>query len=453
MQVTQTSDEGLKREFRVVLEASDLDRRATSRIEEIKDRVRINGFRPGKVPMAHMKRLYGRSVMAEVIEQAVAEANGKIVSDNNLKLALEPKITFPESQAEVEAAVEGRGDLAYTVAMEILPEIVLADFAAISVEKPVAPVEDADVDQAIDRLAEQNRPYEARPEGAKAELKDKVTISFKGTLNGEAFEGGSAEDVPLVLGSDTFIPGFEPQLVGIGVGETRTVNVAFPANYLAAHLAGKDASFEVTCKEIAAPGAVDINDDFAKTLGMDSLDALKDAIRGRLSGEREQVSRSRLKRVLLDALDERHSFALPDGLVAQEFDSIWAQISEEMKQAGKTFEDENTTEEASRAEYRKIAERRVRLGLVLAELGTKAEIKVTDDEVTRSLVERARAYPGQEQQVWDYYRKNPNALASLRAPIFEEKVVDHLLTLVQVNEKRVSKDELFREDDADKLQA
>jgi trigger factor len=453
MQVTQTNDEGLKREFRVVLEASDLDRRASSRIEELKDRVRINGFRPGKVPMAHLKRLYGRSVMAEVIEQAVAEANSQIVNDNNLKLALEPKITFPESQEEVEAAIEGRGDLAYTVAMEVLPEIVLADFSSITVTKPVAPVEDADVDQAIERLADQNRPYEPRPEGAKAELKDKVTISFKGTLNGEPFEGGSAEDVPLVLGSDTFIPGFESQLVGIGAGETRTVNVTFPANYLASNLAGKDAAFEVTCKEVAAPGTVDINDEFAKTLGMDTLDALKEAIRGRLSSERDSLSRARVKRALLDALDERHNFALPEGLVGQEFDSIWAQITSEMQQAGKTFENENTTEEASRAEYRKIAERRVRLGLVLAELGTKAEIKVTDDEVTRSLVERARAYPGQEQQVWDYYRKNPNARASLRAPIFEEKVVDHLLTLVQVTENRVSRDELFREEDADKAQA
>ncbi|NJL50635.1 MAG: trigger factor [Blastochloris sp.] len=451
MQVTQTNDEGLKREFRVVLEASELDRRATSRFEEMKDRVRLNGFRPGKVPMAHLKRLYGRSVMAEVIEQAVAEANSQIVS--NIKLALEPKITFPESQEEVQAAFEGRADLAYTVAIEVLPEIVLADFSSIEVEKPVAPVDDADIDQTIERLAEQNRPYEARPGGDKAELRDKVTISFKGTLNGEPFEGGSGEDAPLVLGSDSFIPGFEPQLVGIAVGETRTVNVTFPANYLAAHLAGKDASFEVTCKEVAAPGHLDINDDFAKTLGFDTLDALKEAIRSRLDAERNALSRARLKRKLLDALDERHSFALPDGLVGQEFDSIWTQITSEMQQTGRTFESENTTEEASRAEYRKIAERRVRLGLVLAELGTKADIKVTELEVSKLLVERARSYPGQEQQVWDYYRKNPNALASLRAPIFEDKVVDYLLTLVRVTEKPVSKDELFREDDADKLQA
>ena len=375
MQVTQTSDEGLKREFRVVLEASDLDRRASSRIEEIKDRVRINGFRPGKVPPAHLKRLYGRSVMAEVIEQAVAEANGQIVSDNNLKLALEPKITFPESQDEVQAAVEGRADLAYTVAMEVLPDIELTDFSTIAVEKPVAPVEDADIDQAINRLVDQNRPYEAKPDGAKAELRDKVTISFKGTLDGEAFDGGSAEDVDVVLGSDSFIPGFEPQLVGIASGETRTVNVTFPVNYLAPNLAGKDAAFEVTCTAIAAPGHVDIDDAFAKTLGMDTLDALKDAIRQRLAGEREALSRARLKRVLLDALDERHSFPLPEGMVAQEFDSIWAQITGEMKQAGKSFEDESTSEEARRAEYRKIAERRVRLGLVLAELGTKADVE------------------------------------------------------------------------------
>ncbi|ALK08830.1 trigger factor [Blastochloris viridis] len=451
MQVTQTVDEGLKREFRVVLEASDLDRRAISRIEELKDRVRINGFRPGKVPLAHLKRLYGRSVMVEVIEQAVAEANSQIVADNSLKLALEPKVTFPENQDAVQAAVEGQADLTYTVALEVLPEIVLADFTAIAVEKPVAPVEDADVDQAIDRLIDQNRPYETRPEGSAAEPRNRVTISFKGTIGGEPFDGGTAEDVPVVLGSDTFIPGFEPQLIGIKVGETRTVNVTFPANYLAPHLAGKDAAFEVTCTEIAAPGVVEVDDAFAKTLGIDTLDGLKDAIRNRLSGERDGLSRARVKRALLDALDERHSFALPDGLVAQEFDSIWGQITSEMQQAGKTFADEDTTEEAARAEYRKIAERRVRLGLVLAELGTKAEIKVTDDEVTRQLVERARSFPGQEQQVWDYYRKNPNALASLRAPIFEEKVVDHLLTLVQVTEKRVSKEELFREEDADKL--
>ncbi|BBF93638.1 trigger factor [Blastochloris tepida] len=450
MQVTKTSDEGLKREFRVVLEASDLDGRAASRFEELKDRVRINGFRPGKVPASHLKRLYGRSVMAEVIEQAVAEANSQIVTDNSFKLALEPKVTFPEEQSEIEAVLEGRSDLAYTVAMEILPEIVLADFSAIALEKPVAPVEDADVDQAIDRLVDQNRPYEPRPEGSKAEQRDRVTISFKGTIDGELFDGGSADDVPVVVGSGSFIPGFEDQLVGIAAGETRTVNVTFPANYLAAHLAGKDAAFEVTCSEIAAPGHVEIDDAFAKTLGMDTIDALKDAIRQRLTGEREGLSRARLKRALLDALDTRHSFALPEGLVSQEFESVWAQITGEMKQGGRTFEDEKTTEEAARDEYRKIAERRVRLGLVLAELGQKADIKVTDDEVTRALVERARSFPGQEQQVWDYYRKNPNALASLRAPIFEEKVVDHLLSLVQLTEKRVTKDELFREEDADK---
>ena len=447
MQVTQTSDEGLKREFRVVLAATDLESRASSRINELKDRVRLNGFRPGKVPAAHLRKLYGRSVMAEIIQQAVTDANAKLVEERGYKLALAPKITLPENEDEITAVMEGRTDLAYTVAVEVLPEIAIADLSGVTLEKPVAPVEDAEIDQTLNRMAENNRPYSERPAGETAQLKDRVTISFVGTIGGEPFEGGSGDDMPVVLGSDSFVPGFESQLVGIAVGESRKVEVTFPVNYLAPDVAGKAASFDVTCKKIEVPGAFEIDDEFAKTVGIESLNALKDAVRARLASERDQATRTRVKRKLLDALDGLHTFALPVGLVEQEFNGIWQQITADLANRKKTFADEGTTEEAARGEYTKIAERRVRLGLVLAEVGNKAEVKVTDEEVSRALVERARSFPGQEQQVWDYYRKNPDALAGLRAPIFEDKVVDHLLTQVQVVEKRVTRDELFKEEE------
>jgi trigger factor len=449
MQVTETTNDGLRREFRVVVPATDLETRVIERLTQMKDQVRINGFRPGKVPVAHLKRVYGRAVMAETIDQMVRETNSKIVTDHGLKLAMEPKTTLPEDQSEIEGVLGGKADLSYTVAVEVVPQIALADFKSIELERLVAEVTEEEVEAAIRKIAEQNRPYKARPEGGMAESGDRIVISFKGTINGEAFEGGSGEEIPVNIGSNTFIPGFEDQLVGIAAGENRIVNVTFPANYGSEKLAGQAASFDVVAKSVEAPEAVAVDDTLAVALGAESLDKLRQAVHQRVAHEHAAASRQKLKRVLLDRLDVLHKFAAPPTLVEQEFANVWEAVVADLKAQNRTFEDESTTEEKARAEYRGIADRRVRLGLVLAEIGDKNNIKVTDEEVSRGVVERVRQYPGREREVWDYYQKNANALASVRAPIYEEKVVDFIVELAQVTERNVSKEELFKEDDAE----
>ncbi|MGB8488904.1 MAG: trigger factor [Xanthobacteraceae bacterium] len=449
MQVTQTHSDGLRHEFKIVVPASDLEARLDNRVSEIKDSVRLNGFRPGKVPPAHLKKIYGRSLMAEAIEALVRETNAKIVTDNGFKLAMEPKVTLPEGKDEIESVFTGQSDLSYTVALEVLPPITLADFKGIKIERPVAEVTAAEIDEAVSRIANQNRPYSARADGGKVASGDRVTISYVGKIDGEAFEGGTGDDIVVNIGSNTFIPGFEEQLIGMAAGEARTVNVRFPNNYLAEKLAGKDAVFEVTAKSIEAPGEVTIDDAFAKSLGLETLDKLKDAIKDRLTREHAAASRQKLKRVLLDRLDELHKFDAPPTMVEDEFNNVWKTVLSDLESSGKSFADEGTTEEKAKAEYRAIADRRVRLGLVLAEIGEKNNIKVNDEELSRAAADRARQFPGQEQQVWEYYRKNPQALASLRAPIYEEKVVDFIVELASVTDKPVSRDELFREEEDD----
>jgi trigger factor len=447
MQVTETTNQGLKREFRVTIAAADLDTRVNERLAEMKDKVRINGFRPGKVPVAHLKKVYGRAVMAETIDQTVRETNAKIVTDRGLKLAMDPKVTLPEDSGEVENVISGKTDLSYTIAVEVVPQIALADFKAISLERLVADVSDAEVDEGVRRIAEQNRTYTAKPEGAKAESGDRVVISFKGTIDGEAFEGGTGEDIPVTIGSSTFIPGFEDQLIGIAAGETRTVKVTFPTNYTAEKLAGREAAFEVVAKAVEAPNAVTIDDALAASLGLETLAKLTEAVKVRIGQEFAGAGRQKLKRALLDKLDVLHKFEAPPTLVEQEFTNVWNTVLADLKSQNRTFEQEGTTEEKAREEYRGIADRRVRLGLVLAEIGDKNNIKVNDDEVSRALMERVRQYPGREREVWDYYQQNPNALAAVRAPIYEEKVVDFIVELADVTEKKVTKEELFKEDD------
>lgn len=447
MQVTETLAEGLKHEFKVSVPASDLDAKADAKLVDLKDKVKLNGFRPGKVPVSHLKKVYGRSVMAETIDQTIRDTNTQIFTDRGFRLATEPKITMPTKQNEVEELLSGKTDLTYTVAIEVVPTIQLADFKTFSVEKPVVEVTDAEVDEAIKRIADQNRPYAAKSEGAKAANGDRVTISFKGRINGELFDGGTGEGIPVVIGANQFIPGFEEQLVGIGTGETRTLKVSFPKNYASEKLAGQPAEFETTATLIEAPGETTIDDEFAKTLGLESLDKLKEAARERLVAEFAGATRQRVKRALLDRLDDSHKFEAPPSLIEEEFNLMWNSIKAEMESSGKTFADEDTTEDAAKEEYQKIADRRVRLGLVLSEIGEKNKITVTDDEVSRAVIERARSMPGREKEVWDYYRNNANALAQLRAPIYEDKVVDFILELANVTEKKVSRDDLFKEDD------
>jgi trigger factor len=453
MEITETLSDGLKREFQIQVPAADLEARLTERLGELKDKVQLRGFRPGKVPMAHLRKIYGKAVMAETIEALIRELNAKVVTDHGLKLAMEPKVTIPNEETEVAKVIGGQSDLAYTLAVEVLPKIELADFKGIKLERPVADLTDAQVSEALDRIAEQNRPFAAKGEGGKVEKGDRVVIDFTGTLEGVPFEGGTGGDVGVNVGSGTFIPGFEDQLIGMTGGETRQVKVTFPSNYTNEHLAGKDAEFKVTAKTVEAPGTVAVDDAFAKQLGLESLDKLKEAVKGRLQQEHAGLSRQRVKRQLLDKLDEMHKFALPPTLAEEEFKNVWNAVDSDLKAQGRSFADESTTEEKAREEYRGIAERRVRLGLVLAEIGERNKIAVTDEEVTRAIVERARQVPGREQEVWEFYQKNPGALASIRAPIFEEKVVDFLLELATVSEKQVSREELLKEDEDEKSAA
>jgi trigger factor len=360
MQVTQTLSEGLKREYRVVVSVADLDAKVSERLVDLKDRVRINGFRPGKVPIEHLRRMYGRAVLAEAIEATVREANTSIIAEHGFKLATDPKVIMPEAEGDVAEMMAGKTDLAYSVELEILPRIELGDFKNIKLDKLAAEVSDQEVAEAVEKIGEQNRPFTDKGESAKVEQGDKVIVSFTGTIDGEPFEGGTADDVAVIIGSKSFIPGFEDQLVGIGRGETRPVNASFPQNYLSANLAGKAASFQVTAKSIEAAGTVTLDDEFAKSLGMESLAKLKEAVKDRLSREHAEVTRRRLKRALLDALDARYKFDLPPSLVEQEFANVWRTLLADLEAQGRTFADENTTEEAARDEYGKISERRSR---------------------------------------------------------------------------------------------
>jgi trigger factor len=445
MQVTETSSAGLKREYRVIVPATDLEAKVNERLDDLKGRVQLRGFRPGKVPVAHLKRLYGKSAMAEVIEATVREANSKIVTDHGYRLAVEPKVVLPTEEGAVEGVIEGKADLSYTVEMEIVPAIALADFKSIKLTRLTSEVSDEEIDKALQAIADQNRPFVAKTEGAANG--DRVTINFEGSLEGTPFEGGTGEDVPLVMGAGQFIPGFEENLAGLKAGENKTFDVKFPDDYRATHLAGKNATFAVTVKAVEAPGSVTIDDEFAKTLGVESLAKLKDAVKDRIAREHTLAARQKLKRGLLDQLDERHKFEPPPSLVEQEFANVWSQVENDLKQQNRTFEDEGTTEEKAREEYRGIAGRRVRLGLVIAEIGEKNNIRVSDDQLRAAVMEQVRQFPGQERQIWEYYQKNPNALAALRAPLFEDKVVDFLVELAEVTDKPVSRDELFKDDE------
>jgi len=443
MQVTEVFSQGLQRSYRVVFPLSGVADRVNAQLDDLRGKVQLKGFRPGKAPISHLRRLYGRSVMGEVIQDAVNEASRKIVDEHHVKLAQQPKVNFPEDKALVEAMSEGKADLDFSVDVEVLPEIPAADLTDIALVREVAPVDDAVVDQALQRLAEQNRAFVAAEADHKAENGDRLTVDFVGSIDGAAFEGGKAEDIKVVLGESAFIPGFEDGLAGAAAGEERKIDGVFPDAYARPDLAGKTASFEVKVKEVARPEPLKIDDEMAKGFKMENLEALKTSLKASIERDFANASRQKLKRRLLDALADRYSFELPPTMLEQEFANIWGQVEGEMKASGKSFADDGTTEEAARADYRKIAERRVRLGLVLADAGQKANITVSDEEMSQAIVMRARQFPGQEREVWDFYKKNPQALGELRAPIFEEKTVDRLLGQAKVEEKTVSREELF----------
>jgi trigger factor len=389
--------------------------------------------------------------MADVLQEAFNAARKRIVEDNGLRLASQPKIELPAERDAVDAALEARGDLNFTVALELLPNFDIGDLSPISLERPVADVEEAEVDRALRHLADSRRVFTERPEGEKAEIGDRLTVDFVGAIAGEPFEGGASQNIQLILGSNTFIPGFEDALVGAVAGERRTVQATFPENYASRALAGKTPDFDVTIKSVAAPAPLEVDDEFAKTTGQETIEGLRGVLRAGLASGLARASRDKLKRKLLDALAAHYHFDVPEALVDKEFAQIWTQVEKEQKESGRSFEDDGATEEGTRAEYRRIAERRVRLGLLIAEIALKAEVNVSDEEMRAAVIARARSFPGQEKQVWDFYHGNAEARAELRAPLLEEKVVDHILSLVKVEDVKVSSAELLKADEDETL--
>lgn len=445
MQVTETVSDGLKREFKVVVPANELDNRLVERLTSLSKEARIKGFRPGKVPVNHLRKLYGKSAMAEIVQTMLGEVARKTLDERGERAASPPSYDLPEAEGEADQILAGKADLSYTMSYEVLPQVVLGDFKTIHVERPIVEIDEAEVEAQLQQIAENSRTFEQK-EG-KAEDGDRVTVSYVGKIDGEPFEGGSDDNAVLRLGSRQFIPGFEEQLVGATVGDEKTITVTFPEDYGAAHLAGKSATFDVAVKEVAAPEDLEMNDELAGRLGLESIDKLREAIREQLRGQYREAARMKVKRQILDQLDELHNFELPPNMVKTEFENIWQQVTGEMTQSGRTFEDEATTEDAARADYQKIAERRVRLGLVLSEIGEKNNIEVREEEVQRALAAQLRQFPGQEEALLNYYRNDPQAIGALRAPIFEEKVVDFLLELVNVSDKTVTREELLKEDE------
>jgi trigger factor len=438
MQISETLSQELHKQFTVTYPVSELEGRVNARLEEMKPRINLKGFRPGKAPVSFLKKQFGKSVMGEVVEAAVNEGSQKAISDNKLKPALQPRV---EPVGSVEDVVEGKADLTFKVIVDLMPDFEVTDVAKLTVERLVSDIADADIAEALDRLAKNARSY-ATKDGA-AEKDDVVVIDYEGSIDGTPFAGGKGEDFNLTLGSGTFIPGFEDGLIGAKAGESRDVKVTFPSEYHAPEMAGKDAVFKVAVKEVKAPEETKIDDELAKKLGLDNLATLKERVKEQLESDYKGASRMHLKRRVLDALDNTHTFPLPPAMVEHEFSNIWAQVEDELKREGKTAADEGKTEDELKAEYRKIAERRVRLGLVLGKLGEQNGITIAGDEVQRAILARARQFPGQEQQVFQFYAKNPQAQAEIRAPLFEDKVVDFIAELATVNDRKVDKETLF----------
>lgn len=452
MQVTETLNDGLKRKLSVTIPATDLASRLDAKLADMKDKANIKGFRPGKVPVSHLKKVYGRSAMSEVMQDAINSSVQDSLTERSERAATQPEIDLTDDQSVINKVMDGDADLAFEVSYEILPAIELMDFKTVKLDNPVVDIEEEEIDTEMNKLFLNNREYEEKVDGGVVAEGDKLGLSFEGKIDGEPFEGGKSDHAHLIVGSGDFIPGFEDQVVGMKKGEKRTIKVSFPKDYNSEDLAGKDATFDVEILHIDAPKAGELNDDFAKTLGMDDLAALREAVKGQMASALESLGKQRIKRQVLDALDEGHKLTVPQKLVDEEFKTIWDRVTHEIEQHGKSFEDEGTTEEKARAQYEKIAERRVRLGLVVAEVGNVNEINVGEEELQQALIAEVRRFPGQEQQVYDYYRQNPQAVAGLRAPVFENKVVDFVAELAEKTDKKVTREELaemIRKDEAD----
>lgn len=436
MQIDELTNEGLKREYKIVVGAADIDKKLDSHLEDLKDKIRLPGFRPGKAPASLLKKLHGKSLIGQVLEDVVKETSQKLFEEKDIKPAVQPKIE--------DVKYEDESDFEFRIEVEILPTITVPDLTKIKLERLVIKPTDAEIDEALAQLAGQQKRFEAAPKTAKAVDGDVVLIDFFGSIDGVDFEGGTGTDHQLELGSASFIPGFEEQLIGAKAGDDKDINVTFPEAYDSKELAGKDALFKVTVKEVQKPAKIEINDDFAKSLGLEGLDKLKESVGQQLAQELGTLSRAIIKRKLLDQLAEICTFEVPPTMVDIEFNQIWEQIKRDLLQAGEATAEElegmdGPADPVEHEDYRNIAERRVRLGLFLSEVGQERDVTVGADEVNRAILQEARRYPGQEKEVFDLYTKNESAAAQIRAPLYEEKVCDLIVEGAKVTEKTVDR--------------
>lgn len=440
MQITETKNEGLTREFTVRLEAKDIADKVDTRLGEIGKDITLPGFRPGKAPLSLLQKRYGKAVMGEILEMAVNDTSTQTIAERGLTPAVQPRIEI--------TSYEDGADLEYTMQVELMPEFEPADFSKIELERIVVKVTDTEIDESLERIATENRRTEPLSKARAAKTGDTAVIDFVGKTDGTEFPGGAGKDFHLELGSGRFIPGFEEQLAGAKAGDKVTVKVSFPEDYQAAELAGKDAEFDVDLKEIREYVDSPADDALAVTMGLENLAALRDAVRDNMEREYAAMSRTSLKRRLLDSLAESHDFEVPAGMANAEFDAIWKQL-EDAREKGQIDEDDaDKTDDDLKAEYRQIAERRVRLGLLLSEVGRRNNVEVTQDEVNRALMAEAQRYPGQQQQVIEHYKNNPQAIAEIRAPLFENKVTDFILELARVKERTGNMEDLLAAEQA-----
>jgi len=444
MQIKDIETKGLSHVYEVTVPAADMESKLTAKIEEMKGQVKLKGFRPGKVPVAHIRKMFGKSIMGDVIQDTVSETSQKVIADKSLRPAVQPSIELTSDGAKLQ---EGKDDLSYKLSVELIPDFEPVDPSKLKFTRLTMKADTKDIEERLSTMAEGQKTYKKKAKTAKAKKDDAVLINFIGRIDGEAFDGGAMDGHQLVLGSGSFIPGFEDQLIGSKAGDKLDVTVIFPKEYQAADLAGKEAVFETEVLEVQGAKDAEIDDEFAARFGLADVAALKEAITSQAEGEIEQQSRMKLKRAILDELDKKHTFDLPPNMVKAEFDAIWGQVQSEKEAGQLDEEDAKKTDKQLEKDYRKIAERRVRLGLVLAEIGAKQEIQISNEELQQAMIAEARRYPGQEQQVIEFYQKNPEQLAGLRAPIYEEKVIDLIIEKAKVTDKEVKKDELFAEDE------
>jgi trigger factor len=434
MQVTETLSDGLKRGFTVVVPEPELVAKREKRLNELGRTMQMPGFRPGKVPMSMVRKRYGDAVAAEIVEGAVNEASDQLLAERGLRPAMQPKleVTKPGTNS----------DLEFTLELELLPDITLPELGDITLQKPVAAVSDEAISEALTKLAEQRQSFTPVEEPRGAAQGEQLTVDFIGRIDGDAFQGGTASDVALIVAGPGFIPGFSEQVEGLAPGETRTISVNFPEDYNAKELAGKQAEFEITAKALAVPQIPVVDDEFAKGMGLESLEDLQKKVSEQIGREYEQLTRLKLKRSLLDALAERAQFSSPVSLVDAEFAEIWRQVEQE-KAAGRADPEDEAKDEATlKAEYTAIADRRVRLGLLVAEIGRTNGVTVTEQDMQRAMFNEAMKYREQAMQVVEFFKKNPQALERFRGPIFEDKVIDFLLGKVTLEKTSVTPEEL-----------